>query len=149
MDCSSICARLRPRWRPSACRRCARIFWSIPTRSWKRAPPERGVLVILRMLTRPRIEELLDVAAEHGMFVLLEAFDDVDLAMAHDLETARSAPSASHGAGGAEPVGGVQPILIGVNCRDLQTLTVVQERFAELAPLLPAGWPAVPQSGVA
>jgi len=114
-----------------------------------RAAGAGGVLVILRMLTRPRIEELLDVAAEHGMFVLLEAFDDVDLAMAHDLETARSAPSASHGAGGAEPVGGVQPILIGVNCRDLRTLTVVRERFAALAPLLPAGWPAVAESGVA
>jgi len=64
-----------------------------------RAAGAGGVLVILRMLTHPRIEELLDVAAEHGMFVLLEAFDDVDLAMAHDLETARSARSASHGAG--------------------------------------------------
>ena len=114
-----------------------------------RAAGAGGVLVILRILTRPRIEELLDVAAEHGMFVLLEAFDDVDLAMAHDLKTARSARGASHGAGGAEPVGGAQPILIGVNCRDLQTLTVVQERFAALAPLLPAGWPAVAESGVA
>src|SRR5260370_141451 len=57
--------------------------------------------------------------------------------------------SGSEGAGGAEPVGGVQPILIGVNCRDFQTLTVVRERFAALAPLLPAGWPAVAESGVA
>jgi indole-3-glycerol phosphate synthase len=31
----------------------------------------------------------------------------------------------------------------------LQTLQVVQERFAELAPLLPIGWPAVAESGVA
>jgi indole-3-glycerol phosphate synthase len=31
----------------------------------------------------------------------------------------------------------------------LQTLNVVQERFAALAPLLPAGWPAVAESGVA
>jgi indole-3-glycerol phosphate synthase len=114
-----------------------------------RAAGAGGVLVILRMLTRPRIEELLDVAAEHGMFVLLEAFDEVDLAMAQDLKTARSARGASHGAGGAEPVSGAQPILIGVNCRDLQTLKVVQERFAALAPLLPAGWPAVAESGVA
>jgi indole-3-glycerol phosphate synthase len=36
-----------------------------------------------------------------------------------------------------------------VNCRDLQSLAVAQERFAELAPLLPAGWPAVAESGVA
>jgi indole-3-glycerol phosphate synthase len=39
--------------------------------------------------------------------------------------------------------------LIGVNSRDLQTLEVVQERFAALAPLLPAGWPGVAESGVA
>ena len=99
-----------------------------------RAAGAGGVLVILRMLTRPRIEELLDVAAEHGMFVLLEAFDDVDLAVASDLKTSR---------------GAMEPILIGVNSRDLQTLKVVQERFAALAPLLPAGWPAVAESGVA
>jgi indole-3-glycerol phosphate synthase len=104
-----------------------------------RAAGAGGVLVILRMLTRPRIEELLDVAAEHGMFVLLEAFDDVDLGMARDLMTARA----------ARPDVPREPILIGVNCRDLQTLKVVNERFAALAPLLPAGWPAVAESGVA
>jgi len=118
-----------------------------------RAAGAGGVLVILRMLTRPRIEKLLDVAAEHGMFVLLEAFDDVDLAMAQDLQTSRAAGRATHRAGGEaggeEPAGGAAPILIGVNCRDLQTLTVVQERFASLASLLPDGWPAVAESGVA
>jgi indole-3-glycerol phosphate synthase len=120
-----------------------------------RAAGAGGVLVILRMLTRPKIEELLDVAAEHGMFVLLEAFDDVDLAMARDLRTSRAARPAGRRAGGGSPAGGAEPadgaelILIGVNCRDLQTLTVVQERFAALAPLLPAGWPAVAESGVA
>jgi indole-3-glycerol phosphate synthase len=114
-----------------------------------RAAGAGGVLVILRMLTRPRIEELLDVAAEHGMFVLLEAFDDVDLALARDLEASRAARRASQPAGGEEPAGAGEPILIGVNCRDLQTLKVEQERFAALAPLLPAGWPAVAESGVA
>jgi indole-3-glycerol phosphate synthase len=114
-----------------------------------RAAGAGGVLVILRMLTRPKIEELLDVAAEHGMFVLLEAFDDVDLAMARDLRTSRAARPAGRRAGGGSRAGGAEPILIGVNCRDLQTLTVVQERFAALAPLLPAGWPAVAESGVA
>ena len=100
-----------------------------------RAAGAGGVLVILRMLTRPRIDQLLDVAAEHGMFVLLEAFDAADLDMARDLKTAR-------------PNDG-EMILMGVNCRDLQTLKVVEERFAALAPLLPAGWPAVAESGVA
>ena len=103
-----------------------------------RAAGAGGVLVILRMLTRPRIAGLLDAAAEHGMFVLLEAFDDVDLAMARELVTARAARHA----------GGEELILMGINCRDLQTLQIVQERFAALAPLLPAGWPAVAESGV-
>jgi indole-3-glycerol phosphate synthase len=102
-----------------------------------RAAGAGGVLVILRMLTRPRIEQLLDVAAEHGMFVLLEAFDEADLAVAHDLMSSRAAR------------GSEELILIGVNCRDLQTLKVVNERFAALAPLLPSGWPAVAESGVA
>jgi indole-3-glycerol phosphate synthase len=108
-----------------------------------RAAGAGGVLVILRMLTRPRIDQLLDVAAEHGMFVLLEAFDAADLAMARDLKAAR----AVRRAGSAEDGG--ETILLGVNCRDLQTLKVVQERFAALAPLLPDGWPAVAESGVA
>ena len=99
-----------------------------------RAAGAGGVLVILRMLPRGRIIELLDTAVEHGMFVLLEAFDAVDLETALDLAAARARE---------------EPILIGVNCRDLQTLAVAEGRFAELAPLLPAGWPAVAESGVA
>jgi len=97
-----------------------------------------GVLVILRMLSPGQISELLAVAAEHRMFVLLEAFDAEDLAMAGDVLAARR---------GQEPK--EHAVLIGINCRDLQTLEVVPERFDLLAPLLPAGWPAVAESGVA
>jgi indole-3-glycerol phosphate synthase len=100
-----------------------------------RAAGAGGVLVILRMLPPRRIAELLDAAAEHRMFVLLEAFDRRDLDVARDLLAARA--------------GREEFILIGINSRDLQTLKVVQERFAALAPLLPAGWPAVAESGVA
>jgi len=100
-----------------------------------RAAGAGGVLVILRMLSRERSAELLDAAAEHGMFVLLEAFDADDLESARELIASRSGPAHS--------------ILIGVNCRDLQSLAVVPERFAALAPRLPAGWPAVAESGVA
>ena len=97
-----------------------------------RAAGAGGILVIIRMLTPGRIAELLDVAAEHGLFVLLEAFDAGDLETARDLLSDRG-----------------QQILVGINCRDLQTLAVVPERFAELAPLLPPGRPAVAESGVA
>jgi indole-3-glycerol phosphate synthase len=94
-----------------------------------------GVLVILRMLPRAQIVELLDTAAELGLFVLLEAFDRVDLDLAHELATVRA--------------GSTEHILIGVNCRDLKTLHVLPGRLAELAPHLPKAWPAVAESGVA
>jgi indole-3-glycerol phosphate synthase len=100
-----------------------------------RAAGAGGVLVILRMLPRARLAELLEVAAEHGMFVLLEAFDAADLQLARDLAASCAMPA--------------DALLIGVNCRDLQTLAVVTDRFAALAPLLPPGWPAVAESGVA
>jgi indole-3-glycerol phosphate synthase len=102
-----------------------------------RAAGAGGVLLILRMLSHGQISELLDAAAEHGMFVLLEAFDAKDLATARDILAlrARRAPQDAP--------------LIGVNSRDLQTLDVVPERFEILAPQLPAGWPAVAESGVA
>jgi indole-3-glycerol phosphate synthase len=109
-----------------------------------RAAGAGGVLVILRMLSHARIAELLDVADEHGMFVLLEAFDDIDLETARDLLTSRAHHHRAHQRAAAP-----EPILIGINCRDLQTLKVVQGRFAALAPLLPGGWPAVAESGVA
>ncbi len=102
-----------------------------------RAAGAGGVLVIARMLRRAQISELLDVAAEHGMFVLLEAFDAADLVSAQDILATR------HGQGGRDN------ILVGINSRDLQTLKVVPERLAELAPQLPRGWPAVAESGVA
>jgi indole-3-glycerol phosphate synthase len=101
-----------------------------------RAAGAGGVLVILRMLPRERLVELLDAAAEFSMFVLLEAFDAADLELAREILAPRSASD-------------VHPILVGINCRDLQTLQVVPERFAALAPhLLPYG-PSVAESGVA
>jgi indole-3-glycerol phosphate synthase len=99
-----------------------------------RAAGAGGVLVILRMLTRERLAELLDVAAAHGLFVLLEAFDVADLETARELLSGRV---------------GKESILVGINSRDLQTLKVVQQRFADLAPELPGDWSCVAESGVA
>jgi indole-3-glycerol phosphate synthase len=99
-----------------------------------RAAGAGGVLVILRMLSRERITELLDTAADHRLFVLLEAFDAADLELAREMLAARDRE---------------ENVLVGVNCRDLQTLKVVQERFATLAPLLPKPWPCIAESGVA
>jgi indole-3-glycerol phosphate synthase len=104
-----------------------------------RAAGAGGVLVILRMLPAVQISELLDVAAEHRMFVLLEAFDEADLESARNILAARRDAARR----------GKDQLLIGINSRNLQTLEVVQERFEMLAPLLPHGWPAVAESGVA
>jgi indole-3-glycerol phosphate synthase len=106
-----------------------------------RAAGAGGVLVIVRMLSPSQMAPLLDAAAEHGMFVLLEAFDAADLAAARELLTPRVSDRAAPAS--------ADNILVGINCRDLQTLEVVPERFEALAPQLPGNWPAVAESGVA
>jgi indole-3-glycerol phosphate synthase len=99
-----------------------------------RAEGAGGVLLILRMLPCERLAEMLDTAAEQGLFVLLEAFDERDLDLAHEL-LARAPPR--------------EGVMVGINCRDLSSLAVVPARFAELAARLPPGIPAVAESGVA
>jgi indole-3-glycerol phosphate synthase len=96
-----------------------------------------GVLVIIRMLSRAGIEEMLDCARELGLFVLLEAFDEADIEVMHEVlgaATHRTADSA--------------PVLAGLNCRDLATLQIVPPRLIELAHLLPTHVPRVAESGV-
>ncbi|MDE2293831.1 MAG: indole-3-glycerol-phosphate synthase [Gammaproteobacteria bacterium] len=99
-----------------------------------RAAGAGGVLLILRMLSAAQCAELIDAAERCGLYVLLEAFDADELARAGELASARA---------------GRVPLLVGLNCRDLQTLAVVPARFAALAASLPASAPAVAESGVA
>lgn len=103
--------------------------------SWQvaeaRAAGAGGVLVILRMLPRGVLDELLDMARRLKLFVLLEAFDEHDIELAHRLIESPSAP-----------------LLVGVNCRDLATLQVVPGRLEQLVSLLPASVPRVAESGV-
>jgi indole-3-glycerol phosphate synthase len=99
-----------------------------------RAAGAGGVLVIVRMLDRGRITELLDCAAMLRMFVLMEAFDATDVALMREVLTARK--------------GHDEQILVGVNCRDLEKLTVDLPRLEELAGQLPAGFSHVAESGV-
>jgi indole-3-glycerol phosphate synthase len=91
------------------------------------------------MLARSQLLELLAAAAEHRLFVLVEAFDASDLNEARELLAGRPAATSQN----------ADAILVGINSRDLQSLEVVPERFAELAPLLPRGRPCVAESGVA
>jgi len=94
-----------------------------------------GVLIILRMLGSGELKSLIDCALRLGMFVLLEAFDAEDLALAHALVEARRASFA--------PL-----MLVGVNCRDLTTLKVIPGRLEQLATLLPPHVRGVAESGV-
>jgi indole-3-glycerol phosphate synthase len=93
-----------------------------------------GVLVIVRMLDKSRITALLDCAAMLKMFVLLEAFDAADLEVAREVLALRR--------------GHDEQVLVGLNCRDLDQLTVDLSRLAELAENLPAGFAHVAESGV-
>jgi indole-3-glycerol phosphate synthase len=94
-----------------------------------------GVLAILRMLPRVELEKLIDTALELRMFVLLEAFDEIDIELAHVLVDARRAHR--------------QLLLVGVNSRDLATLQVVPGRLDALAAALPGEVRRVAESGVA
>lgn len=101
-----------------------------------RAAGAGGVLLIVRLLTDAQLGEMIDCAVELGMFVLVEAFDADDVGRAT--------------AGGTLPrdAGRSAPVLLGVNCRDLETLETVPYRFRELASMLPTDVPRVAESGI-
>ena len=100
-----------------------------------RAAGAGGVLVIVRMLDPGRITAMLDCAAMLKMFVLIEAFDASDLAVTKEILKNRQ--------------GRDEQLLVGVNCRDLEKLSVDLARLGEVADLLPEGYPKVAESGVA
>jgi indole-3-glycerol phosphate synthase len=100
-----------------------------------RAAGAGGVLAIIRMLDRSALDALIDTALEHNMFVLLEAFDETDIDIAHAIVGARAAHRAL--------------LLVGVNSRDLITLQVVPGRLDALAASLPREVKRVAESGVA
>lgn len=126
-----------------------------------RAAGAGGVLVILRMLPRPELESLIEQALALNLFTLLEAFDEQDIALAHELveKYAPGAPGAqSTSANPAGTTAGALSqhgfdrervrLLVGINCRDLVTLKVVPGRLEQLAHLLPTQVPRVAESGV-
>lgn len=88
-----------------------------------------GVLMIAAMLSDRKLRDMLDCAAEYGLFVLLESFDGEDLSRsAALLDNPADADRANDG-----------QLLFGVNTRDLRTLHVDPQRLAMLATQLPAG----------
>jgi indole-3-glycerol phosphate synthase len=99
-----------------------------------RARGASGALLILKLIERPVLTEMLDCAAELGLFVLLEAFDAADLDTAAELAVERR--------------GHDEQVLMGLNCRNLDTLAIDPRRFGLLRDRLPGEWPAVAESGV-
>lgn len=103
-----------------------------------RAAGASGVLLIVAMLEERQLAGMLDCAFEHSLFVLLESFDEADLAAtARLLRHERMADKAVHG-----------QLLVGVNTRDLRTLAVDAERTRRLAGSLPDQAIAVAESGL-
>mgnify|MGYP001812608593 FL=1 len=88
-----------------------------------------GVLLIAAMLDDGQLRSMLDCAAEHGLFVLLESFDEEDLTRSSRLLD--NPVDREHADAGQ--------LLFGVNTRNLRTLHVDPGRLARLAPALPAG----------
>lgn len=85
-----------------------------------------GVLLIIRLLSDPRLDQMVELADELGMFVLLEAFDE------DDLRRAARFPGA----------------MVGLNCRDLSTLGVNVDRFKTLSDAFPPNCIRVAESGL-
>jgi indole-3-glycerol phosphate synthase len=86
-----------------------------------------GVLLIATMLSDKKLREMLDCAWEHGLFVLLESFDEEDL---------RRSSQLLDNSVDLEKADGGQ-LLVGVNTRNLRTLEVDPDRLKNLAPALP------------
>jgi len=99
-----------------------------------RAYGASGVLLIVRMVPRERLLALMDFAAELGLFVLLEAFSAGDLKAAADVAREREGRDGQ--------------VLMGLNCRDLETLEIDFGRFGRLRGHMPPAWPGVAESGV-
>ncbi len=99
-----------------------------------RAYGASGVLLIVRMVPHDRLVAMMDCAAELGLFVLLEAFSASDLQVAEKIARERQGRS--------------EQVLMGLNCRDLDTLEIDFNRFAQLRSRMPLQWPCVAESGV-
>ena len=93
-----------------------------------------GVLVIVAILDERELQAMIQRALDHGMFVLLETFTKQELHLATNMLN-RFADKASQ-------------LLIGVNCRDLNTLQVDFSNFTKLAADLPNTTMCVAESGV-
>jgi len=100
-----------------------------------RAAGAGGVLLIVRMLSPAVLTQMIETALEQKLFILLETFDEREVAVAvAALDPYRQAFA--------------DAALLGVNCRDLVTLQVVPERLESMVSALPEDLPRVAESGL-
>src|SRR6056297_6129 len=103
-----------------------------------RAAGAGGVLLIAALLDDEALADMLDLAEDLQLFVLLECFDAGELERCGRLlDEPRFHERGNDGR-----------LLIGVNSRDLRTLEVDEQRLEGLAPKLPHAAPAVAESGL-
>ena len=86
-----------------------------------------AVLLIVAALSKSQLRDFYDVATELGMASLIEVHT------ADELERALE----------------ISPQIVGVNSRNLKTLEVSQEAFADLIPRIPSSLVRVAESGIA
>jgi indole-3-glycerol phosphate synthase len=107
-----------------------------------RARGAGGILLIASMLYAPEIRDMMQLAHELGMFVLVEIFDcenlDNCIAVLEDMAPVMNANAKKNEFG----------LLIGANCRNLRTLDVDISRFEKMASKLPDWLPCVAESGL-
>ena len=97
-----------------------------------RAAGAGGVLLIARMLSDAQLDEMLDAAERTGLFVLIEAFNTLDLSRSQALALKRASPP-----------------MVGINTRDLSTLEVDMSRLDRHAASFDHRLLSVAESGVA
>ncbi len=115
-----------------------------------------GVLLILRMLDDHRLDVMLEAARDCDLFVLLEAFDEVDLARARRLlaDARHTRWPALSESGGLAPEqarnpAAPAPVLVGLNRRDLDTLGVSAPHALSVTPgHFPLGFLRIAESGM-
>lgn len=98
-----------------------------------RAVGAAAVLLIVVALEQDDLVSLLQTVETAGLVALLEVHDELEVTRA---------------VGACEAGGVTGPPIIGVNARDLTTLTVDSDRFAAVRPVVPEGAVAVAESGV-
>ncbi len=96
-----------------------------------RAHHADGVLLIVKILSDDQLTDMIQTAKEHELFLLAECFDTQDINRIEKITHLLGTDG-----------------MVGINSRNLSTLEVEIERFAELVGSLPKGPKKVAESGL-